>query len=251
MTAVRGTAVDIPTGDGTADAYLAHPVDGGPWPAVLFSLDAFGPRPRLRAMADRLAEAGHTVLVPHLFYRHGRAPVVEVPDFVDDGSRGEILRHLRPVMAQLTPERAMRDAGAYVRWLAGCPAAADGPVAVTGYCMGAALALRTAGTHPERVAAAAGFRGGRLATDAADSPHLVAGRITAEVYFGHADRDPSLPEEQIERLERALTEAGVRHRCEVYAGAGHGFTQSDTAAYDEEADERHWAALLDLLRRTF
>jgi len=128
---------------------------------------------------------------------------------------------------------------------------ADGPVAVTGYCMGAALSLRTAGTYPDRVAAAAGFHGGRLATDTPDSPHLVAGRITAEVYFGHADRDHSLPGEQIERLERALTEAGVRHRCEVYPGAGHGYTQSDTAAYDKEADERHWAALLDLLARTF
>ncbi|MGW4108922.1 dienelactone hydrolase family protein, partial [Streptomyces sp. NPDC004976] len=91
----------------------------------------------------------------------------------------------------------------------------------------------------------------RLASDAPDSPHLLAGRITAELYFGHADRDPSLPPEQIERLERALTDAGVRHRCEVYTGAGHGYTQSDTAAYDKEADDRHWAALLGLLARTF
>lgn len=251
MTAVQGTDVDIPTEDGTADAYLTHPGDGAPRPAVLFYMDAFGPRPRLRAMADRLAEAGYTVLVPNLFYRRGRAPVVELPEFIDPGARPEIFQRLAPAMRELTPERAMRDADAYLRWLAECPAAADGPVAVTGYCMGAALSLRTAGTHPDRVAAAAGFHGGRLATDAPDSPHLVAGRITAEVYLGHADQDHSLPEEQIERLERALTDAGVRHRCEVYTGAGHGYTQSDTAAYDKEADERHWAALLDLLRRTF
>ncbi|GAA2262742.1 dienelactone hydrolase family protein [Streptomyces atrovirens] len=251
MTAVQGTSVGIRTGDGTADAYLTHPADGGPRPAVLFYTDAFGPRPRLRAMADRLAGAGYTVLVPHVFYRSGPAPVAELPEFIDDASRGRLLRRLMPVMRRLTPERAMRDAGAYLRWLAGCPAVAGGPVAVTGYCMGAALSLRTAGTYPDRVAAAAGFHGGRLATNAPDSPHLVAGRITTEVYFGHADQDHSLPEEQIERLERALTDAGVRHRCEVYAGAPHGYTQSDTAAYDEEADERHWAALLGLLARTF
>jgi carboxymethylenebutenolidase len=101
------------------------------------------------------------------------------------------------------------------------------------------------------VAAAAGFHGGRLATEAPDSPHLVAGRVTAELYFGHADQDPSLPVEQIERLESALTAAGVRHHCEVYPGAGHGFTQADTSAYHREGDERHWAALLDLLKRTF
>jgi carboxymethylenebutenolidase len=251
VTAVRGTDVDIRAEDGTVDAYLTHPVEGGARPAVLFYTDAFGLRPRLREKADRLARAGYTVLVPNVFHRRGRAPVVELPEFIDAGARPGIFRRLRPTMRALTPERAMRDAGAYLRWLAECPAAAGGPVAVTGYCMGAALALRTAGIHPDRVAAAAGFHGGRLATDTPDSPHLVAGRITAEVYFGHADRDRSLPPEQIERLERALTDTGVRHRCEVYTGAGHGYTQSDTAAYDKEADERHWAALLGLLARTF
>jgi carboxymethylenebutenolidase len=116
--------------------------------------------------------------------------------------------------------------------------------------MGAGLALRTAGTYPERVAAVAGFHGGRLATDSPDSPHLLADRITAEVYFGHADQDPSLPPEQINRLDEALTAGGVRHRCEVYTGAHHGFTQADTAAYDSTADKRHWTALLALLDRT-
>jgi carboxymethylenebutenolidase len=116
--------------------------------------------------------------------------------------------------------------------------------------MGAGLALRTAGTYPERVAAMAGFHGGHLATDAADSPHLLADRITAELYFGHADQDSSLPPEQITRLDEALTAGGVRHRSEVYTGAHHGFTQADTAAYDSTADERHWKALMALLDRT-
>ncbi|MFI6038596.1 dienelactone hydrolase family protein [Streptomyces sp. NPDC051315] len=251
MTSVQGTAVDIPTEDGVADAYLAHPGDGSPRPGVLLYQDAFGLRPHLRAMADRLAEAGYTVLVPNVFYRHGRAPVVELPEFIDPSARPEIFERLRPVMQSLTNESAARDAGAYLRWLAESPLVADGPVALTGYCMGARLALLTAGTHPDRVAAAAGFHGGRLATDAPDSPHLVADRVTAELYFGHADDDPSLPPEQIERLEATLTSAGVRHRCEVYEGAHHGFTQADTAAYHQEAAERHWTALLDLLKRTF
>ncbi|MBA4863574.1 dienelactone hydrolase family protein [Streptomyces sp. PSKA54] len=249
MTAVRGTSVDVPTPDGTADAYLTYPDDGRPHPAVLFYMDAFGPRPHLRKMADRLAEAGYTVLVPNVFYRHGRAPVVELPDFIGPSESPGIFEQLLPIMRSLTPDLAMRDAEAYLNWLAACPQAADGPVGITGYCMGAGLALRTAGTYPQRVAAAAGFHGGNLATEAPDSPHLVADRITAELYFGHADQDRSLPAEQIDRLDKALTAAGVRHRTEVYSGAHHGYTQSDTAAYNPEAAERHWAALLDLLGR--
>ncbi|GKQ40475.1 dienelactone hydrolase family protein [Streptomyces sp. A012304] len=251
MTSVQGTAVDIPTEDGVADAHLAHAGDGTPRPGVLLYQDAFGLRPHLRAMADRLAGAGYTVLVPNVFYRHGRAPVVELPEFIDPAARPEMWQRLRPVMESLTNDLAMRDAGAWLRWMEHSPLVADGPVALTGYCMGARLSLLTAGTYPDRVAAAAGFHGGRLATDAPDSPHLVADRITAELYFGHADDDPSLPPEQIERLERALTSAGVRHRCEVYEGAPHGFTQADTAAYHEEGAERHWTELLDLLKRTF
>ncbi len=250
MTAPAGTAVDIPTDDGTADAYLTHPADGVPRPAVLLYMDAFGLRPSLYAMADRLAAAGYTVLVPNVFYRGGRAPVVELPGFIGPEERPEIFRRLDPFRKALTPGRAMRDARAYLEWLARTPHTADGPVAVTGYCMGAGLALRTAGTYPDRVAAVAGFHGGNLATDGPRSPHLVAGDITAEAYFAHADRDPGMPAEQQERLSAALTAAGVTHRCEVYAGAHHGYTQVDTSAYDEQAAERHWDALLDLLKRT-
>lgn len=250
MTAVRGTSVDIPTQDGAADAYLTHPDDGTPHPAVLLYMDAYGIRPHLKKMADRVARAGYTVLVPNVFYRHGRAPVVELPDVIDSARRPEIFERLGPIITSLTPDLAMRDADAYLRRLTACPLTTGGPVGITGYCMGAGLALRTAGTYPERVAAVAGFHGGRLATDSPDSPHLLADRITAEVYFGHADQDPSLPPEQINRLDEALTAGGVRHRCEVYTGAHHGFTQADTAAYDSTADKRHWTALLALLDRS-
>lgn len=247
---VKSTTVDIVTFDGTADAYLTHPDDHAAHPAVLLYMDAFGVRPSLTRMADRLAEHGYTVLVPNVLYRHGRAPVVKPPVHITDTHRRALLQRLLPLMGELTPERAMRDAEAYLSWLTACPRATDGPVGITGYCVGAALALRTAGTFPDQVAAAAGFHGGGLATDAPDSPHLVAGQITAELYFGHADEDPSMPPEQIERLDRALTLEGVRHQADIYAGARHGYTQADTDQYNAEATARHWTMLLALLDRT-
>ncbi|MCX4885826.1 dienelactone hydrolase family protein [Streptomyces sp. NBC_00847] len=251
MTSVQGTTVDITTEDGVADAYVAHAADGSARPGVLLYMDAFGIRPHLTGMADRIAEAGYTVLVPNVFYRHGRTPVVELPEFIDPAARPEIWGKVGPLIQSVTSDLAMRDAGAYLQWLADSPLVTDGPVALTGYCMGARLSLLTAGHYPDRVAAAAGFHGGHMATDDPDSPHLAAEHVTAEVYFGHADEDPSLPPEQMRRLEDALTAAGVRHRCEVYPGAAHGFTQADTSSYHKDGDERHWAALLDLLERTF
>ncbi|MFI6080889.1 dienelactone hydrolase family protein [Streptomyces sp. NPDC051217] len=248
-TAVHGSSVDVPTPDGTADAYLVQPESPGPHPAVLLYMDAFGPRPSLKAMADRIAAAGYTVLLPNVLYRAGRAPLVELPDFISPERRSEIFESILPAARELTPEPAVRDAGAYLDWLAASPLTTDGPIGITGYCMGAGLALRTTAAYPDRVAAMAGFHGAFLATEAPDSPHLGADRITAELYFGHADQDAALPPEQVDRLEKALTEAGVRHRAEVYAGAHHGYTQADTASYDADAADRHWTALLDLLGR--
>jgi carboxymethylenebutenolidase len=248
--ALRTSRPDITTPDGVADSFLAAPDGDAVHPGVLLFADAFGPRPRLEEMAGRIASAGYVVLVPHLFYRQGRAPLLDTSTLRDPDARGRLFEVLRPWMAELTPERAMSDAGAYLDFLLAQDQVADGPVGVTGYCMGGALALRTAALRPEQVAAAAAFHPARLATDAPDSPHLLAGRISAEVYVASADGDPGMPPEQQAALDGALTEAGVRHTCEQYDGAAHGFTMADTAVYDEAATERHWQNLLGLLDRT-
>ncbi|MGO4616820.1 dienelactone hydrolase family protein [Nocardia sp. 2YAB30] len=248
--AVQGISVDIPTPDGAADAYMVYPDDGAPHPGVLLYMDGFGLRPSLRTMADHIAAHGYTVLAPNVFYRHGRAPVVKLPDFIDPAQRPEIFQQLVPMIVELTPDLVARDAGAYLGWLAGFSRTADGPVGVTGYCMGGALALRAAAAFPDWVAAAAGFHGGPLVTDAADSPHLSVGTITAELYYGHAGADVKQYPEQFDRFEKALEAAGVRYTCEVYEGAQHGYTQADTAAYDAAATEHHWRELLALFDRT-
>ncbi|MFE7311829.1 dienelactone hydrolase family protein [Streptomyces sp. NPDC057555] len=250
MTNVHGESFDLPTPDGTADAYLAHPDDGAPHPGVLLYMDAFGLRPALEAMARRLAGHGYTVLVPNVFYRSGRTPLVELPEHINPAERPEIFATLMPIMQSFTPDMAVRDAGAYLDWLAASPLVADGPVGTAGYCMGGALAVRTAAAYPDRIAAAAAFHTGRLVTDTEDSPHRLLDRVTAELYFGHADQDQSMTAEQIAVLERTLDEVGARFRSELYEGAHHGYTQTDTAAYNAEAAERHWQALLDLLGRT-
>lgn len=244
------SALDVPTPDGSADAILAAPEGAGPHPGVVMYMDAFGLRPRLEEMAARVAREGFVVLVPNVFYRDGRAPVVELGDLSDPQGRKAAFEKLMPIMQHLRPDAFARDAEAYVAALLDDARVADGPVGAVGYCMGGALALRTAAQVPDKVAAVASFHGGRLATDQPDSPHLLLGRVEAEVYVGHADHDASMPPEQQERLEEALTAAGLRHRTELSDGAAHGFTMADTAVYDEAATERHWDRLLDLFART-
>jgi carboxymethylenebutenolidase len=244
---MQSSTVDIPTPDGVADAYLSQPSDEATHPGVLFLMDGIGLRPRIKEMADRIADRGYVVLAPNVFYRAGRAPVLPLPDFFDPDARGEFMKSVRPLVEQLTPEALSRDGGAYLDYLGGL---APGPTTITGYCTGGRLGWRITVAHPDRVSALAGFHAGGLVTDTADSPHLSAPDLRAELYFGHSDQDPSMTAEQIEALERALESADLKYRSEVYEGAGHGYTMSDTPAYNETAAERHFEELFALLERT-
>jgi carboxymethylenebutenolidase len=245
---MSGEQVAIRTEDGVADGYLSRPADDdGRRPGVLFLVDAFGLRPQIEQMADRIAKRGFVVLAPNVFYRHGRAPVLPMPDLEDPQSRGPFMEKLRPMMQELTPELIASDSRGYLDFLA---EVARGPFAITGYCMGARLGWRIATAHPDRVVALAGFHGGGLVTDDEDSPHRSAGELTVEAYFGHADNDQSMTPENIAALEQALDEADVTYRSEVYEGAAHGYTMADTSMYNEGAAERHYDALFTLLDRT-
>jgi carboxymethylenebutenolidase len=244
---MSGTTVDITTQDGVADAYLARPDDEERHPGVLLLVDAFGLRPQIEQMADRIAERGYVVLAPNVFYRGGRGELLAGVDLKDPEQRGPAIEKVMPLARALTPELIASDADAYLDRLG---QESDGPVALTGYCMGGRLGWAIAAAHPDRVAALGCFHTGGLVTDGEDSPHRRAGEIGAELYFGHADNDRSMTPENMAALDEALDGAGARYRSEVYEGAMHGYTMADTAAYDEAAAERHYRELFALLERT-
>ncbi|HEY2482455.1 MAG TPA: dienelactone hydrolase family protein [Caulobacteraceae bacterium] len=240
--------VSIPTSDGPARAYVFTPEGAGPWPAVIFYMDAPAIRPALFAMCERLAGHGYYVLLPDMFWRAGPYEPIDLrAAFASEEARRAVFGKL---MSSTDPQRSTRDTGAFLAWLDKQPEAKADKVGVTGYCMGAGLALRAAGNYPDKIVAAAGFHGGRLATDAPDSPHRLAPRIKAKVYIGGADEDAGFPPDQAHRLRQALTEAGVDNTVEIYAGARHGYAPPDMPVYDQAAAERHWRELLALLDQT-
>ncbi|HKE70093.1 MAG TPA: dienelactone hydrolase family protein [Nocardioidaceae bacterium] len=238
----------IQTQDGAADAIYVHPTVDGPWPGVVLYMDAFGLRPRLEEMAARLAAEGYAVLVPNVFYRAGPAPVVELGDISTQEGQSATFGKLMPLIQQLTPELAERDAAAYLDFLANRPEV-EQPYGVVGYCMGGRLALGAAAVAGERAAAVASFHASRMVTDDDTSPHRLLPRIRGEVYVAHADHDAGMPPEQQEQFAAAMREAGLTYAAEQYDEARHGFTMSDTPVFDAAATERHWQALLGLFDR--
>jgi carboxymethylenebutenolidase len=243
-----GKTIEVKTPEGSADAYLTRPDDGRPHPGVLLLVDAFGLRPQIEAMADRIAAGGYVVLAPNVFYRHGKAPVVSLDGLADPDRRGEVFGRVMPLIKELTTEMIVADGSAYLARLA--DEADGGAVAVTGYCMGGRLAWRIAAAYPDRVDGLGCFHTGGLVTDDEDSAHLSAGEIDAEIFLGFADHDKNATPEQIAKVEGALTRAGATFRAEVFADAEHGYTMADTPAYDEASTERHYDELFGLLSRT-
>jgi carboxymethylenebutenolidase len=244
---MSGEIIDVKTQDGVADAYLSRPDDGERHPGLLFMVDAFGLRAQIERMADRIAAKDFAVLAPNVFYRAGRAPIVPLEDLDHPERRGALFEKIRPLMQELTTERIVADGGAYLDLL---EEVGRGPVAITGYCMGGRLGWRIAAAYPDRVAALGVFHTGGLVTDDEDSPYRSAGELNAEIYLGYADNDQSMTPEQIDTLGRALDDAGVHYRAELYEGAAHGYTMADTPAYHEAAAERHFTELFALLDRT-
>jgi carboxymethylenebutenolidase len=212
---------------------------------VIFFMDGMGIRQTLFDMGQRLADAGYVVLLPDLFYRAGAYNLPEPKvAFASEEAMAEIFQ----LFQTIDNERAASDTEAFLAYLSTRSDVAGSKVGTTGYCMGGAISLTAAGRFPERVVAAASFHGGALATDSELSPHLLADRMTGRIYVAGADKDDYYPPEMAERLEDALTGAGVDHRCEIYEGALHGWTMTDFPVYDEAAAERHWHELIGLMR---
>lgn len=230
----------ITTADGTCPVLLSVPDGEGPWPAVVMYPDAGGVRPAFRDMAERLAALGYVVLVPDVYYRYGDwAPFEMRTAFSDAAERNRLFG----MMKSITPEVMAADAAAFFDHLAARPEVSGERFGVCGYCMGGRTSLMVAGRVPQRVAAAMSFHGGGLAApDDPGSPHLLADRMQAAVYVGGAENDASYTAADAERLDAALTAAGVDHLMEWYTAA-HGFAVPDNGPYDPDAAERHWAAM--------
>src|SRR5277367_1852237 len=246
------TDVEIKTPDGTCDAAFIR-AKSGSYPGVLIWTDAFGLRPSMRGIGRRIAADGYSVLVPNPFYRVAKAPFTDASTF--NFQNADDMVKLKPLMASVNaPGNAEKDAAAYVAFLdAQKEVNKAKKIGTQGYCMGGALVMRTAALLPDRIGAGASFHGGGLVTDKPDSPHLLAPRITARMYFGIASNDDSRQADAKDKLKEAFAGAKVSAEIEVYS-AQHGWCVPDMPVrdgvpiYNKAEAERAWAKLVALYK---
>src|SRR3984885_14037471 len=200
-----GQDVETKTPDGTCDAAFIHPTTGS-HPGVIIWADAFGLRPAMRDMGKRIAAEGYSVLVPNPFYRVKPGPAVDnIPSFNFQTDMPKI----QPLMASINaPGNCEKDTAAFIAWLDQQKQVnTSKKIGTQGYCMGGPLVLKTCATVPDRVGAGGSFHGGGIVTDKPDSPHLLAPKIKARMYFGIASNDDMRQPDAKDKLKEAFEAA--------------------------------------------
>ena len=249
------TNVDIKTPDGTCDAAFIHPTSGS-HPGVIIWPDAFGLRPSLREMGRRLAGGGYSVIVVNPFYRVAKAPVFEDASNFNFGDPPQRAK-LTPLMASIGAAGAVeKDAPAFVTWLdSQAQVDRNKKIGTQGYCMGGPLVMRTAASVPNRIGAGGSFHGGGLVTNNPDSPHLLAPKIKAKMYFGVAANDDAQQPDAKTKLKEAFETAKNPAEIEVYSQSQHGWCISDMPKqangqpiYNKADADRAWTRLLALYK---
>jgi carboxymethylenebutenolidase len=251
--AVTETPVEVKMPDGVSDAFFIHPASGS-YPGVLIWTDALGLRPAMRDMGKRLAADGYAVLVPNPFYRSAKSPVFGPSfSFQNQADMAKLKQLMGSVNAPGNPEK---DAAAYIAFLDAQPQVDKSKkIGTQGYCMGGPLVVRTAAALPDRIGAGASFHGGGLVTDSSSSPHLLAPKIKARMYFAVAANDDARQPDAKDKLREAFAAAKVPADVELYANALHGWCVPDMPAesgkpiYNKPDAERAWSKLLALYKQ--
>jgi carboxymethylenebutenolidase len=249
---ITDTDVTIKTPDGACDAAFISPTSGS-HPSVIVWADAFGLRPAMRDIGKRIAAEGFSVLVPNPFYRVKPGPAV---DNIASFNFQTDMSKIQPLMASINaPGNCEKDAAAFIDWLDRQKQVNTAKkIGTQGYCMGGPLVLKTCATVPNRVGAGGSFHGGGIVTDKPDSPHLLAAKIKATMYFGIASNDDMRQPDAKDKLRETFAAAHVPAEIEVYSGALHGWCvpdmplQNGRPSYNKPDAERAWVKLVALYK---
>jgi carboxymethylenebutenolidase len=222
---------------------VACPDGHGPYPGIIFYMDAPGIREELRNMTRRIAREGYFAILPDMYYRLGCLRF----DF--HRRNDDMAAVYLAAMRSLTNAMVMDDTAGILGWLDAQEKCRPGRVGCVGYCMSGQHITNAAAIFPHRIKAAASLYGVGIITDKDDSPHLRLDQIKGELYYAFAEHDRSVPAHIPGDLEKLLAKTGVKYEIKTFPGTEHGFAFPERPVYSTLAAEETWHKMFAMWER--
>jgi carboxymethylenebutenolidase len=226
--------VKVPTADGEMPAYRAMPASGGPFPTVLVIQEVFGVHEWVKDICRRLAKAGYYAIAPSLYARQG-----------DPSKYTDTAKLVADIVAKVPTDEVMSDLDATVVYAKSTGKADTKRLGVTGFCWGGFATWMYAAHQPALKAAVAFYGPTRKITDLTpQNPEEIAGDVRCPVLALYGGQDKSIPQETIEKRQKACTDAGKTCESKVFPDAQHGFMADYRPSYNADAAKDAWTRML-------
>jgi carboxymethylenebutenolidase len=226
--------VTVKHGDREVKCFIAFPEVKQKATAVVVIHEIFGLTDWVRGVADQLAEAGYIAIAPDLL--SGTAPGGGGTAELGGGDA------VRSKISSLPPAQITADLNAVKGYVSKLPAA-NGKVAVGGFCWGGSQTFRYA-TNAKDIKAAFVFYG----TGPMEQEELT--RIQCPVYGFYGENDARVTS-TVDKSTELMKKAGKKFEPVIYDKAGHGFMRSgegpDASAENKEARAKAWKRWRELL----
>lgn len=229
--------VEVKRDDRTVHCFAAYPEIKDKAPVVVVIHENRGLSDWVRSVADQLAERGYIAIAPDLLSGMGPGGG-KTSDFASGDAA-------REAISKLPPDQITKDLAAVCDYAAKRPAA-NGKVAVAGFCWGGAQSFRFATNRADLSAAFVFYGAGPEDRDA-------IARIKGPVYGFYGGIDARV-NATIPKSQELMKAAGKTYEPVTYDGAGHGFMRAGEEAGASDANRRareegwkRWAELLKKL----
>ncbi|HVC44228.1 MAG TPA: dienelactone hydrolase family protein [Candidatus Binataceae bacterium] len=222
--------VMVKNGSESMPCHVARPAAGGPYPALVVVMEAFGLNNQIRGISDRFAAEGFVVISPNLYFRH-RDNVVGY-----DNLPGAI-----KLMQSLTDDQIVADMTAAIDYVKTLKEAKH-TFGTTGFCMGGRVAFLTAVRNADVRATAPYYGGGmtRAGQPGGKAPTDYAANLKGPVMAFFGGKDAFIPMAEVDKFRDALNQAGKPAEVVLYADADHGFMCEDRPSYNPERAREAW-----------
>ena len=227
--------VKIAVKDGEIPAYSAMPAKGGPFPVVLVVQEIFGVHEHIKDICRRLAKLGYLAVAPELYARQG-----------DVSKETDIQKIIADVVSKVPDKQVMDDLDAAVAWAKKSGKGDTSKLAVTGFCWGGRIVWLYASHNPDLKAGVAWY--GRLVgmPDELHPKHpldLVT-ELKAPVLGLYGGADSGIPNDTVERMQKAFKDAGKPCEIVLYPDTPHGFHADYRPTYRQDKAEDGWKRLV-------